>query len=409
MKVLYYHQHFTTDKGKSGTRSYEFAKYLVSMNHQVLVVCGASSRGDAGFDQPFINGQRHGFVEGIEVIQFNLQYSNNQSFIKRSIVFMNFALKSIKIALTKDYDVLFATSTPLTAGIPGIIAKLFRPRKRFVFEVRDLWPELPKAMGVIKNPVVLWLLKLLEKLTYRMADGIVALSPGIEEGIRITSPKKDIVMIPNSCDLELFKPESDKGKIKEEYGFSDKDFVCVFTGAHGIANGLDAVLDAAKSVQESGNSNIKFLFIGEGNMKKHLLSRVKEENISNCLFFTSIPKVELARLLSSLDLGMMILANIPAFYFGTSPNKFFDYIACGLPVINNYPGWLAGLINENDSGIVVPPEDPLAFSNAVISLYRDKNRVKTMGQNARTLAEKSFGRKKLANDFNIFIQKQISD
>jgi len=154
MKILYFHQHFSTPKGSAGIRSYAMAQSLIRNGHQVTIVCGSFGAGQTGLTEPFKNGVRQGNVDGIDIIEFELPYSNSLSFLKRILIFLSFAFKSIKVAFTEHYDVLFATTTPLTAGIPGVFAKWLR-RKPFVFEVRDLWPELPKAMGVIKNPIVL--------------------------------------------------------------------------------------------------------------------------------------------------------------------------------------------------------------------------------------------------------------
>src|SRR5690606_29149495 len=182
MRVLYFHQHFTTPKGASGIRSYAMARRLIEEGHQVTMVCGSPERADTGLSGPFRRGMRTGIVDGIEVIEFDLKYSNADSFVRRTITFLRFAFRSIGIALTRDYDLVFATSTPLTAGIPGIFARWLR-RKPFVFEVRDLWPELPRAMGVITNPIILGLMSLLEWACYHSAHRLIGLSPGIVAGI----------------------------------------------------------------------------------------------------------------------------------------------------------------------------------------------------------------------------------
>lgn len=142
MRVIYFHQHFSTPKGMVGIRSYEMARRLVARGHQVTMVCGSYGGGQTGLDVPFSKGRRQGTVDGIDIIEFDLAYSNTDGFIKRTTTFFSFALRSIRLAMTEEYDLVFATTTPLTAGIPGIFARWLRG-KAFVFEVRDLWPELP--------------------------------------------------------------------------------------------------------------------------------------------------------------------------------------------------------------------------------------------------------------------------
>ena len=395
MRIIYFHQHFSTPQGSTGIRSYEMAQALIAKGHEVTMICGSYSGGNTGLQQPFEKGKREGSVDGIHVIELALDYANDQSFIKRSQVFAKFALSSIKLALSRKYDVIFCTTTPLTAGIPGIFAKLFR-RKAFIFEVRDLWPELPKAMGVIKNPIILSLMAALEWLTYKCADRHIALSPGIADGIARHVNRKSISTVPNGCDLSIFAEEQ---TYWQPDGIENDDFVALFSGTHGIANGLDQIIETAKVLKKRGCAKIKFVLIGQGREKDKLMSLAAQHELSNILFLPPVNKSQLARLMKRANVGLQVLANIPAFYYGTSPNKFFDYIAAGLPVINNYPGWLAEQINANECGIAVPPESPDAFAQALIEMQSNPDRAKHMAANAQQLAEKCYSRQLLAEKF----------
>jgi len=403
MHVLYYHQHFSTPEGALGTRSHAMARHLIERGHQVTMVCGRYSGGKTGLKSTFKNNMRHGIVDGINVIEFDLPYSNKDSFFKRTLTFIKFSLRSIKIALKTDYDLLFATSTPLTVGIPGIFAKLLR-RKPFVFEVRDLWPELPREMGVISNPVILKMMSILEWSTYHAADACIGLSPGIVAGIQKRGIDESVItMIPNGCDLDLFAGSDIEARRPD--GVLKSDLLAVFTGTHGIANGVNAALDAAQILKERGRDDIKLCFIGQGKLKTELLERAKRDKLSNCIFLDLMPKRELAHYLKGADVGMQLLANIPAFYYGTSPNKFFDYIASGLPVLNNYPGWLAELIKEFDCGKAIPPEDAIAFANALENFADNRDSLSEMGCAAKKIAEEKFARDTLAEQFVGFLEK----
>ena len=395
MQILYFHQHFNTPAGAGGTRSYEFGKALVRNGHNVTIVCGSTKLGNSGLSGPFIKGRRKGIVEGISVIELDLPYSNYLGFINRSWLFLKYSYFGIKIALFDDYDLLFATSTPLTVGIPGVFAKLFR-KKRFIFEVRDLWPELPREMGVITNPVVLFIIDRLESVTYRFADKVVALAPGIKQGILRKYPEKEVVVIPNGSDDTAPKlPES----------FNKDKLVAVFTGAHGIANGLDAVLDVASILKERNSNDVEIQFIGDGKLKPLLMERAIKENLDNCVFIDPMPKPSLFRYLrESADVGLMILDNIPAFYNGTSPNKFFDYLSLGLPVINNYPGWLAKLITENQCGVAVSPRDTVQFADTLVKLKSDIKLRREYGANSKKLSEARFSRQLLSDKFVGFLE-----
>jgi glycosyltransferase involved in cell wall biosynthesis len=397
LKILYFHEYFTTREGSGGNRSYELARALVARGHEVTMVCATTGRAHTGLSGEFRKGRRCGIVDGIEVIEFHLPYSNYDGFLKRSITFFRYGFRSLGLALIRKYDLVFATSTPLTAGLPGIAASLLR-RKPFVFEVRDLWPELPREMGIVTNPLILKAMDILEWVSYHSARKCVGLSPGIVQGItRRGIDPQNVVMIPNGCDLDIFTP-FESGNYRPE-GVFENDFVAIFSGAHGLANGLDAIMDAAGELKRRERADIKIVFIGEGKKKPALQERAEKENLNNCLFLDSVPKKDLASLQRGANVGLMVLANVPAFYYGTSPNKFFDYIASGLPVLNNYPGWLAEMIQEHKCGLAVPPSDPKAFADALEYMADHRNELLEMGKNARRLAEREFSREKLAGEF----------
>jgi glycosyltransferase involved in cell wall biosynthesis len=401
VRIVYFHQYFSTPRGAVGTRSYEFARALLARGHSVLMVCGSEARADTGLTGPFRAGRRRGMVDGIDVLEFDLAISNRLGFVKRTIAFLRFALRSIGVALREPYDVLFATSTPLTAGIPGIVARGLR-RKPFVFEVRDLWPELPRAMGVITNPVLLSAMSLLEWCCYRTATRLVGLSPGIVDGIaRRHVPRSRIALIPNGCDLDLFEPGAAPWRPEE---VAPAECMAVFAGAHGVANGLDAVLDAALALRARGRTDIKLVLIGEGKLKARLQQRAAAARLSNVVFAAPVSKAKLAGLMNATDLGLQILADVPAFYYGTSPNKFFDYIAAGVPVLINYPGWLADLVVAHECGFAVPPGDAAAFASALETAASDAEARTRMGHRARALAAERFDRRRLAEQFASWLE-----
>jgi glycosyltransferase involved in cell wall biosynthesis len=376
---------------------------LIAAGHQVTMICGRYATGD----QREQSTARVSWYDdaGIKVASVNEPYGNEMSFWQRIRAFGRFAKQAEQIVKSLDADLVFATSTPLTVGIPGMkgARKLGVP---FIFEVRDLWPELPIAMGIVRNPVMKWYLKRMERRIYEAADHIIALAPGIKEGIiRSGYPEARITMIPNCSDLDLFQPCMEKGG-DSRFGSPD-EFRLVFTGAHGLANGLDAVLDAVAELQKRGESGIRFVFVGSGGQRDRLIKRSRDEGLDAMITWSDpVPKAELATLLPRMDVGMMILKNVPAFYYGTSPNKFFDYIASGLPVLNNYQGWLAEMITDRGLGVAVPPDDPSAFADAVLWLRDNPDERLRMGQNARHLAEEQFSRDKLAKQF-VSILEQV--
>ena len=396
MHVAYIHQYFSTKAGATGTRSYEMSQRLLAHGHRVTMITGVSPVTAHCFQT---NGRVTELeIDNIRVMCIAEPYANQMSFVRRLIAFGRFAREAQRVVRKLDADLVFATSTPLTVGLPGkkSAAALGVP---FVFEVRDLWPEVPIALGVIKNPLLKWYTKRMERSIYAAAERIVALSPGMKEGIAGTGyPVDRITMVPNGCDLDLFRPSAEPLD-DERFGAPD-DFRLAFTGAHGLANGLDAVLDAAGELKRRGVKGVRFVFIGDGKLKATLMERWRAEGLDDYVCWVApIPKLELARVLPRMDVGMMILKNMPAFYYGTSPNKFFDYIASGLPVLNNYPGWLADMITKHRFGKAVPPDDPVAFADAVVWFMENRAERPEMGARARTLAESEFDRVKLGERF----------
>ena len=395
LRILYFHQHFSTPSGAAGIRSYAMAKRLVQVGHSVTVVCGSYDVGSTGLTGRYRWGKRVGCVDGIRVIEYNMGYSNKTGFLRRALLFVMFALRSICVVLTEKSDLTFATSTPLTAGIPGIAAKILK-RNRFVFEVRDLWPELPVSMGVITNSFVILALSLLEKISYRCADQVIGLSPGICRGISRIIPKSRVDFIPNGCDIDIFAQRKSPKKIP---GVKNGDFVFIYSGTCGIANDIGRLLDAAEELMCLGEKGVKIVIIGGGRDKLRLVERAERSSLSNVVFLDPVGKEDLSGYYASSNCGLQLLANNPAFYYGTSPNKFFDYIAAGLPVLCNYPGWVSDLLDRYDCGVAVLPDSRLDLARAMIEMSHDLSLSQARGHRAQNLAFTVFDRDLLANKF----------
>ena len=413
MRIIYFHQYFSTLSGSNGTRSYEFASELIREGNSVTVVCLKTDRSNTGIKGNLIDGFRRGYVNGIDVIEFDIKYSNKKSIFSRALIFLEFTWRSSLLVFKEKADLIIATSTPLTISIPGILGRWFKGIP-FIFEVRDLWPQLPRAMKVIKNPIILSILSFLEWISYKSADHCIGLAPGICEEIKSNNiSSKKVSLIPNACDLNIFKPlEIDSKYIPNSINktkltnHNNIKFIAAFTGAHGIANGLDSVLDGAKKLLDLGMYEIHILLIGDGSCKKNLMERAKNENINNCHFINSVSKYELSNILRNhVNVGLMVLKDIPEFYNGTSPNKFFDYLSSGLPILINYPGWISDIVEFNQIGITVKPKKSLDFAKGLIHLYENQILLKSMSLKARKLAEEEFSRKDLSNKFVKVIKK----
>ncbi len=390
MHILYIHQHFATPAGSTGTRSYEFARRWVMARHKVTLITGQYDIGGLKATGSLHEKQR---VEGINVIIVGSKYSNKQSYLRRIMSFLSFCFLSIYAGLrTKNIDVIYATSTPLTVGIPAMVIKWFK-HIPFVFEVRDQWPEIPVELGIITNKLLIRILLWLEKTIYESCSSIVALSPGQAEGIRkILGEEKQITVIPNSCDSDIFNPEIEGLAVRQRKGWKDK-FVLLHAGAMGKVNGLDFIIDAAEMLKD--DSDIIFVLIGDGNQKSSLESRVKKIGLTNLEILPSVPKWELPEFYAAADIGLVIIGNYPIIEHN-SANKFFDSLNAGRAVLLNYSGWQKKILEENQAGFGCNLCNLDEFIEKVQYLNSHRQQVEQMGQNARRLAIEKFNRDELA-------------
>jgi glycosyltransferase involved in cell wall biosynthesis len=393
MRILYLHQYFVTRSGVGGTRSYEFARYLVKQGHQVTMVTAASGPTSSGLITRVE-------VEGIEVVQINAGYGDYMrgttlSYFTRIIAFLKFALaSSLAVLRVAKPDVVFATSTPLTIGIPALVASKFH-RAPFVFEVRDLWPEAPIQLGALRNRIAIALARWFERTIYRHAAHVIALSPGMRDGVIAagTLPER-VSVIPNAADLELFSPAVDGQEFRARLGINGQ-FVCSYFGTMGEANDLTQVVEAARLLHEKGEKGVAFVLHGAGKRRGALQAFCEEHRLTNVIFSDPIPdKHAIARLAAASDACMTIYKNVPVLYT-CSPNKLFDTFAAGRPAIVNSPGWLKDLVEQNEAGLFVRPEDAAHLADRVVFLRDHPALVEKYGRNARALAEESFDRNKL--------------
>jgi glycosyltransferase involved in cell wall biosynthesis len=396
MHILYLHQYFITREGVGGTRSYEFARYFVAQGHTVTMVTAAES------SLPWSGGLfRRRVVDGIDVVEVRAGYANYQqgtaiSYPRRILAFALFALASVLAALRVNRpDVVFATSTPLTIGLPGMVASSYHAVP-LVFEVRDLWPEAPIQMGALRNPLLIALARWLERAIYRRSAHVVALSPGMAEGvIAAGTPPQRVSVIPNACDLDLFSPEVDGAEFREQLGTAGK-FVCTYFGAMGDANDLQQVVEAARLLRERGEEGIAFVLHGRGKRRAALEAYCAEHHLTNVIFSrASLTKQEVARLVAASDVGMTIYRNLPVLYT-CSPNKLFDTFAAGKPALVNSPGWLRELVEQHQAGVYARPDDAAHLAEQIVALRDDPERLRRYGENARRLAESRFDRRTLA-------------
>lgn len=410
MNILYLHQYFATRKGMTGTRSYEFARRLVGKGHSVTMI--TSGLANQEFSVPpgrqFVESE----CEGIRVIAIAAGYNDPNAGTgmngwQRMLKFYQFAWLATRIgkSLPKP-DVVFATHTPLTIGLVGLVLGRHFDVP-FIFEVRDLWPDALVNVGALKNPVAIWWLRRMAMTIYAGAKHIVALSSGMKEGVvRAGVQAEKITVIPNGCDLDLFSPDVDGSAARERLGLGGK-FAALYFGAMGLSNGLEYAIEAARILAERGKNNIVLILHGNGGKRPDLEKMAHQYKLTNVIFSDPAPgKEHMAQIVAASQVCLTIYRATKEHTW--SPNKMFDALAAGRPVLINVPGWLGETIKNNQCGRCLDPSRPEALADALEELAADPQLCRRMGENARALAEREFAREKLTDLLESVLSEAIN-
>lgn len=388
MRIIYLHQYFLTPEMAGGTRSYEMARRLVAAGHEVHMV--TSDQRGAGV------GWRESTEAGIIVHWASVPYDNQMSFARRIIAFLRFAWMASRRAASLHGDVVFATSTPLTIAIPALVASTIG-RVPFVFEVRDMWPDVPIAMGAIRNPASVALARWLEKLTYRRAAHIVALAPGMREDIIAKGvPPEKVSVIPNGCDLDVFAGPTDARTVRSAHTWLGERPLVLYAGTIGIANGVQYLVEVARAVLAL-DSEIRFALFGAGREADTVRELARRNGVLDVNFFMHkpIPKRQLADWLAAADMLVALFTGPRIVWKDAVQNKFFDALAAGKPIANNFDGWQSRIATEADIGLILPPQDPAAAARELVRALRDREWLSRVPIRARRLAEGQFNRDRL--------------
>lgn len=396
MKILYIHQYFITPDEPGGTRSYWFAKELLANGHQVSMLTSRNKQK---------NLVEKKIIEGIEVIYVKNPYSNDMSILSRLWSFFRFMILSTWLGLRqKNVDLIYATSTPLSIGIPALLIKIFN-KTPFIFEVRDLWPEVPIQMGAIKNSLVVKLLNWFEKTIYDSASHIVALSPGMRDGVVKTgiAPSK-VTMIPNMAKKDEFFERAKNWEVARTFGINTNHFNVVHFGAMGIANGLEYVIKAAKVLKDWQISTIDFIFLGEGKTEPELKKKSEQEQLSNVKFLGKHPMKTVSEIVNLCDCSLVSFSDIPILYTN-SPNKLFDSLSAGKPLVVNSAGWTKDMVEEHDCGVYVDPQKPEDLAKMLLKMVENPEWLRKMSTNSRRLAEEVYDKTILCKNFVNIIER----
>lgn len=379
MRITFVHQHFKLPAEGGGMRGWEFSRRLVAAGHEVLVLCGRPANEST-------------VIDGVRVIGVGASYSNKMGMIRRIISFLQFTVLATIKAIRIPTDLVFATSTPLTVAIPGIIASSTR-KVPFVFEVRDLWPKVPVELGYIKNPIIVKLACWLEKIAYSKASVVVALSPGMKEGVLEVSPQSRVEVIPNAADFELFEGIFPKGEQGQFENCRLKKPMITYAGSFGDIYNIFWIVElAAHSIE-----NADFQIIGGGKNENSAINLAMSHNLDcKTLFPGAMSKPEVAKRIIDSEICISSVLKHPALE-PASINKVFDAMAAGKPIIFNHDGWLTELCVEKGAGWRLS-DDPELAAEELSQIIEDSSLIDQAGKQSKMLGAE-FEREKLFEKF----------
>jgi glycosyltransferase involved in cell wall biosynthesis len=396
MKILYIHQYFRTPRERGGNRSYWIAQELIKNGYKVTMLT-TSTDISSKIEKKTING--------IDVIYLKTPYNQKMNFLDRLSSFLSFMFRATRVAIKMNkIDLVIATSTPLTIGFPALVLKKVK-KTPYIFEVRDLWPEVPIQMGGLKNPYLIKFANWFEKYIYENACHIVALSPGMADGVRRKGVlDSKISIISNMAKIDAFWSREKNFDLMEHFGLRKDSFKVIHFGALGLANGAMTIIESAKLLK--GSSEIEFVFIGGGSTEEDLIKECKKHGMTNVHFLGSFAMDKTSEIVNICDLSVVSFMDLPIL-FTNSPNKLFDSLSAGKPIIVNSAGWTKDLVEQSNCGFYVDPNRPQELVDRILYLQLNPEIVNNMGIASRKLAERKYDKSILSKQF-VDVVKQVS-
>lgn len=406
MKILLINQSFVSPEEPGHTRHFEMAQYLRKQGHELLIV-GSNLNYQTG--RHTTRGQRmyetvEQVFDGVRVLRAYVYPSLHRSYFWRIISFLSFMFSSILATLrVKDVDLVMGTTPPIFQAVSAWFVSLVR-HKPFLLEVRDLWPEFGVGMGVLTNPIIVALARWLERFLYARATHILVNSPAyrtymLDMGI----PEKKVTFIPYGTDVDMFNPQVDGTAIRRKLGVDDK-FVVLYAGALGQANDIYTLVRAAERLRDQ--QDIRFVLFGDGKERVRIQEEIQRKNLENVILAGVYPKKEMPFVLASSNICLAILQNIRMFRT-TYPNKVFDYMAAGRATVLVIDGVIREVIETSNGGVFVEPGDDEQLAKTILELFRDPQRVRQMGANAREYLVKHLNRRDRLDETLRFLQSLV--
>ncbi|MEQ3443410.1 glycosyltransferase family 4 protein [Pseudoalteromonas sp. BZP1] len=371
MHILFITDNFPPEGNAPATRTFEHAKEWVKLGHKVTVITGAPNFPEGRVFEGYSNSWfSKSYLEGIEVRRVKTYITANEGFIKRVLDFVSFMFTSFIAGLfVKSPDIVVGTSPQFFTAVSAwaLSAVRFKP---FIFELRDIWPASITAVGAMKDSVAIRVLERLELFLYKRADSIISVTNAFKRELidrGVNGEKIDVVL--NGVDLAKYQPVSEKdNELSNKYNLQGK-FVAGYVGTHGMAHGLEAIVNVAEQLKE--NDNIRILFAGGGAARKKVVDLVAQKNLSNVVLIDRQPKEMMPKIWSLCDASLVPLVNNDLFR-SVIPSKIFECMGMGIPTIMSVPeGEATQIIRETGSGLVVDSESINQIKHAILQLYTD--------------------------------------
>ncbi len=340
-------------------------------------------------------------MEGVRILRAAVYDAHHKSFVHRILAFFSFMLSSFWIGLgVKNVDLVWGTSPPIFQGVTAWALARLKGAK-FLFEVRDLWPQFAIAVGVLTNPTLISLSEWLERFLYRHADRVMVNSPGFLNHVSARGAKR-VDLIPNGADPSMFDPANSGATFRKASHLEDK-YIALYAGAHGMSNDLTVVLDSASLL--ANENYIHIVFLGDGKEKPALMAGAKD--LSNVTFLPSVPKAEMASALAGADVCIAILKPLEE-YKTTYPNKVFDYMAAGRPVALAIDGVIREVVEAADCGIFAAPGNAVQLADAIRKLASNPEESRRMGLRGRKYLEENFSRAVIGEKLVSLLEEMVT-
>lgn len=403
MRIAIFHQHYLSPEQGGGSRFNAMARAWKDKGHEVVVIAGSVTyAGKAGQPvQPWKVFRTEVGDGGVEVLRCWVPDTYSRSYFQRAIAFVGYTMTATLASFfLARPDVIVATSPPLVAVIPAWLASRLRwSRIPWVFEVRDLWPESAITTGILgRGSLLARSLYAIERWAAKFSDIVNVLTPAFRDDLvrrGLAEPKK-IVFVPNAADLDCFQPADGDEVLREQMGWTGKK-VFLYAGAHGRANALDQLVQAAKLLRD--RKDILIACVGDGPERAELSAKARDAQAENIVFHGPQPKSAMPRLINCATAGMAVLQNNPTFRT-VYPNKVFDYMACSKPTVLAIDGVARELVcEEAEAGVFATPENPAEIAAAIRNLADRPEQCAKLGANGLRWVRANADREVLATKY----------